>query len=138
MQVGADRPPDPDALVAGLTVVPEAGDDAAERLGARVEPRPAGVVLEAGDRPALSWDELGLEQDVADHPPLAGDGLVREEADAGHRVAVPARVAAAQQLVAATDGEQRRASGRRLLDPGPFATRSGAISACSRSWPPPM
>ena len=69
------------ALEAGLAVVAEAGDDAAERLGAGVEPRAAGMVLEARDRPPLTRDELALEQDVADHAPLAGDRLVREEAD---------------------------------------------------------
>ena len=67
------------------------------------------MVLEAGDRPSLTRDELALEQDVADHPLLAGHGLVREEADPRHRVAVAAEVAAPEQLVPAADREQRGA-----------------------------
>ena len=50
MQVGADRPADPAALVARLAVVTEACDDPPERNGARIEAGPAGVVLEAGER----------------------------------------------------------------------------------------
>ena len=98
------------ALEAALAVVAEAGDDAAERLGAGVEPRAAGVVLEARERAALARLELALEQHVADHPPLAGDRLERQQADAGHVLAVEAAVAAAEQLVAAAHGEQRGAA----------------------------
>ena len=56
MQVGPDGAIDAAPLVPRVAVVPEAGDDAAERLRTRVEPRPAGVVLEAGQRrsPATS------------------------------------------------------------------------------------
>ena len=50
MQVRADRAADAAALVAALAVVAEAGDHAPERLGALVEDRAAGVVLEAGQR----------------------------------------------------------------------------------------
>ena len=96
------------------------------------------MVLEAGDRPPLAGDELALEQDVADHPLLPGEGLVREEADARHRVAVAAQVATAEQLIAAADREQRGAVRDGLRDRRALATRSGAISACSRSCPPPM
>ena len=75
------------------------------------------MVLEAGDRPPLAGHELALEQDVADHPPLARDRLVREEADArAARVAVAVEIAAAEELVAAADGEQRRAAVDRRLD----------------------
>ena len=70
------------ALEAALAVVAEAGDDAAERLGARVEVRAAGVVLEPGERAPVAGAELALEQHVADHPPLAGDRVKREQADA--------------------------------------------------------
>ena len=51
VEVRADRAAGAAALEAALAVVAEAGDDAAERLGAGVEPRAAGVVLEAGERP---------------------------------------------------------------------------------------
>ena len=51
--------------------------------------------------------ELALEENVADHPLLSGDGLEREKADARHVLAVEAAVAAAEQLVSAADGEQR-------------------------------
>ena len=81
MQVRAERAPDAAALEAGRAVVAEAGDHAPERLGARVEDRPAGVVLEARERACLAV-ELALEQDVADHPALAGDRLEREDAGA--------------------------------------------------------
>ena len=70
-----------------LAVVAESGDDAAERLGARVEERAARVVLEAGQRAPLAGLELALEQDVADHPPLAGDRVQRKQADARQLVA---------------------------------------------------
>ena len=133
MQVRPDRAADADALVARLAVVPEAGDDAPERLRARIEPRPAGVVLEAGDRPSLTRDELALEQDVADHPLLAGEGLVREEADARHRVAVAAQVAAPEQLVAAADREQRGAVRDGLLDRRALRDEVGGDQRCSRS-----
>ena len=65
----------PRSLVAGLTVVPEACDDATERLGAVVETRAAGVVLEAGE--ALPGPVAGQE-DVADHPLLVGDRVQRQ------------------------------------------------------------
>ena len=110
MEVRADRAPEPAALEAALAVVAEAGDDAAERLGARVEARAAGVVLEARDRAHVAGLELGLEQHVADHPPLAGDRLERQQPDARHLLAVEAAVAAPEQLVAAADREQRRAA----------------------------
>ena len=59
--------------------------------------------------------ELALDQHVADHAALARDGLEREEADAGHVLAVEAAVAAAEQLVAAADREHGRASLDRLV-----------------------
>ena len=57
--------------------------------------------------------ELGLEQDVADHSPLAGDRVEREQADAGQLLAVPEAVEAAEQLVAAADRQHGRAALRR-------------------------
>ena len=78
------------------------------------------MVLEACDRPALPRHELALEQHVADHPPFPRDGLVREEPDAGERRAVAVEVAAAEQLIAAADGEQRCARRGGLLDRRPF------------------
>ncbi len=55
-------------------------------------------------------------QHVADHATLAGDRLQRQEADSRHALAVEAAVAAAEQLVAAADGERRRAAGDRLAE----------------------
>src|SRR5207247_8493947 len=46
VQVCADRPADAAALEAAFAVVAEAGNYAAERLRAGVEPSPAGMVLE--------------------------------------------------------------------------------------------
>ena len=69
------------------------------------------MVLEAGQRPPVARVELALEQDVADHAPLAGDRLEREEPDAGQLDAGQVAVEAAEQLVAAADGEQGRAAG---------------------------
>ena len=88
---------------------PWPASDASERRRARVEQRAAGVVLEARDRRRDAVAEVGLEQHVADQPPLAGDRLEREQARARHPRAVAAAVAAPEQLVAAADGEQRRA-----------------------------
>src|SRR5262249_60799256 len=72
VQVGANGATEPTALVAALTVVAEAGYDAPKRLRARIQDRPAGVVLEAGECLLSAGLELAFEQDVADHPPVAG------------------------------------------------------------------
>ena len=111
MQIRPDRAPEPAPLVAALPVVPEACDDSAERLGARVEASPARVVLEAGDRTRVARIELALEEHVADHPPLARDGLEGQQPDAGHVFAVEAAIAASEQLVAAAHRKERRAAG---------------------------
>ena len=111
MEVRADHAAETAALAAALAVVSEARDDATERRRSRIEPRPAGVVLEPGERPPLPRLELALEQDVADHPPLPGDGLERQQARTGHVLAVEAAVAAPEQLVAAADREHRRPAG---------------------------
>ena len=108
MPIGAAEPA---ALEAALAVVAEPEDHAAERLRAGIEQRAAGVVLEAGDRPPLARLELGVEQHVSDHPPVARHGLERQHAGARHLVALMAAIAAPEQLVAAAHGEQRRAAG---------------------------
>ena len=93
------------ALEARRPIVPESVDDAAERLGAGVQQRAARVVLEPGQRQTHAGLELALEQDVADHPRLAGDGLVRKERRARHERPVATAIPTAQELVAAADGE---------------------------------
>jgi hypothetical protein len=112
VQIGPDRAADATALRAARAVVAEARHDATERLGARVQRRSPRMVLEAGNRPALAGNELGIEQDIADHPTLACNRVQREQADAGQLLAVPEAVEAAQQLVAAADGEHRSAARR--------------------------
>src|SRR5205085_12612695 len=113
VQVRPDSAPDTATFEAALAVVAEAGNDAAERLRSPVEMRAAGVVLEAGEHPPDPGFELALEQDVADHAPLTGDRLEREEADAREVDAVEVAVRTAEQLVAAADSEQCRAVGDR-------------------------
>ena len=82
--------------------------------------------------------KLTLEQDVTDHPPLAGHRVQRKEADAGQLGSGPVAVELSEQLVAAADREQGGAPSTAALIVSPLAARSGAISACSRSCPPPM
>jgi hypothetical protein len=115
VEVRPDRTADAAAFEAALAVVPETRDDAAEGLSAWIEHRAPGVVLEAGQEPALAGLELALEEHVADHPALAGHRLVREEADARQYLAVTPAVGAAEQLVAAAHGEDHRAACGRLL-----------------------
>ena len=64
---------------------------------------------------AAARSNVALEQDVADHPPLAGDGVERQHAGAGQVAAVAVAVKPAEQLVAAADGEHRGAAGDGLL-----------------------
>ena len=108
VEIRADRAPDAAALETGLAVVAEARDDSPERLRAGIETRTACMVLETRDRPRLTRHELAGEQHIADHPPLAGLGLVGKEAGSGQGRAVSPPIAAAEQLVAAADCEQRR------------------------------
>ena len=115
VEVRADDAADAAALEAALAVVAEARQDATERLGAGVEMRAPGVVLEASERSLLAGLELALEQHVADHAPVARDGLEREQADSGHVLAVKAAIAAAEQLIAAADGERSGSAIHRLL-----------------------
>src|SRR5665647_1055908 len=107
VEIRPDRPSDAGAFEAALAVVSEAREDASERLGTGIEPGAAGVVLEARQRVADTGLELALEQDVADHPALAGHGLERQQADARHVLPVEAAIAAPEQLVAAAHGEER-------------------------------
>ena len=115
MQVRPDRAPEPAALEATLAVVSEPRHDPAEWRRAGIEPRPARVVLESRKRPPVVGIELALEQDVADHPAVTGDCLEREQAHAGHVLAVEAAVAAPEELVAAADGEHRSAAANGLV-----------------------
>src|SRR5437763_12375766 len=65
----------------------------------------------------IARPEPALEEDVADHPPLAGDGLERENARAGHVLAVEAAIAPAEELVAAAYREHGVAPSHRLPEP---------------------
>src|SRR5439155_7675955 len=114
VQVRPDRAPEPAALEAARAVVPEPRHDSPERGRTGIEPRPARVVLESGERLPVARIELALEQDVADHAAVAGDGLEREQADARHVLAMEAAIAAPEELVAAAHGEERSPAARRL------------------------
>src|SRR3954470_23775795 len=103
MEVGAEHAPGATALQATLPVVAEAGQHAAERLGAVLEDRPARVVLEAGERAPLARLERALEQDVADHPALAGDRVQRQQAHTGQLVAALVAVDVPEELISAAD-----------------------------------
>ena len=72
------------------------------------------MVLEARQRPRNAWIELGFQEDVPDHPPLAGHGVVGEKADPRELGARPVAVEAAEELVAAADGEERGSRVHRL------------------------
>ena len=69
------------------------------------------MILEARKRPA---GPLAVEQDVADHPPLAGDRVQRQQPDARQLDAVTVAIEAAEELITAADGENDAAAGRRL------------------------
>jgi hypothetical protein len=73
------------------------------------------VILEPGERQPLSRLELALDQDVADHAAVAGNGLEGEEADAGHVLAVETAVSPAEELIAAADGKHGGALRNRLV-----------------------
>ena len=113
--------------------LPKPGHDAAERLGARVQQRPAGVVLEAGHRAPLARIELALEQHVADHPPLPGDGDEREDARArqllaGHGRGSRGRAAGSRRRPRAPPRRSATSSAQRLAR----AQRDPARSAPAR------
>ena len=132
------RPSEPAALEPRRAVVPEPVHDAAERLGAGIEDRLPCVVLEAGElpfRPGSSSHSSRTSPIMRTSP---GDGLVGEQPGSRHERPVAATVAAARGA-----GSRRRpracatprACAARIASP--FAARSGAMSPCSRSWPPP-
>jgi hypothetical protein len=108
MEVRPHRGADARAFVAALAVVPEPRYDSAERLGAIIQPRDTGVVLEARERPANARLELAVEEAVADHPALARDRLQRKEPRAGQLRATPAAIETAEELVPAAHRQQRR------------------------------
>ena len=64
------------------------------------------MVLEAGQGPRITSFELALEEDVADHAPLAGDGVVGEKADPGQLRPRAVAVEAAEELIAAAYGQE--------------------------------
>ena len=139
VEIRADRAAGAAALEAALAVVAEAGDDAAERLGARIEQRPAAWFSKPASV-AVARLELALEQHVADHPPLARDRLERQQPDARH---APRRGSRGSRGRAAGSRRRPRAPPRRRRRPlraaaPPSPRGSRATSNCSRSWPPPM
>ena len=87
-----------------VAVVAEAADDAAERLGARVEDRAPGVVLEAGQRlarPRRSRAARRRSSAARPRPCASGSRPIP-----GSSLAGDVAVEAAEQLVAAADGEE--------------------------------
>jgi hypothetical protein len=83
------------------------------------------VVLEAGQRAPHPRLELALEQDVADHPSLAGDRVQGQKARAWQLVAALVAVEASEKLVAAADRESRRAVPDGLLQRRPQRRQRG-------------
>src|SRR5262245_66567976 len=108
MQIGSEGSVDPTALESVLSVVAEARDHLSERLGAVVEIRSARVVLEARERRRHAGFELALEEHVADHAPLTGDRVLGEEPDPWQLRPRAVAVEAAEKLVAAAAGQERR------------------------------
>src|SRR5262249_60217077 len=108
--LGRERASGRAALSDAVVPLPAAVAHAASRLRPLVEERAARVVLEPGQRAALTRLELALEQHVADHPSLARDGVQREQAHAGQLVAALVAVEAAEKLVAAGDGQETLAA----------------------------
>ena len=116
MEIGPEGVADPAAFEARRTVVSEAGHDPAQRQRAFVEDRPAGVVLEADDRPAVAGVELALDQHVADETPVTGHCVQWKDTGAGLLAPRTVTVVAAEQLVATADGERYGATGNRLRE----------------------
>ena len=103
MKVRSDRAAEPAALESRAAVVAESVYDPAEGLGAFIENRLARMILEARDLECSTRLEAALEQDVADHPYVSGDGLMGEQPGSWHERSVTATVAAPQELVSAAD-----------------------------------
>jgi hypothetical protein len=116
VEVRAHRSAESAALAAVLAVVPKACEHASEWLGPLVEEGPPSVVLETRESAPLSGIQLALEENVADHAPFTGDGVVREEADSGELCARTVAVEAPEQLIAATYGQERRVLGNGLAE----------------------
>src|SRR4029079_6463726 len=126
VEVRPDRPTDPASLEPRRAVIAVAGHAAPERLGAVVEDRPAGMVLEAGDRASATLRQRALQEDVADHPRVARYRLVGEEPDALQPRSVAAPDTAPKQLIAAADRQERGAALHGLSD------RTGAFGEIRR------
>ncbi len=103
VEVGAVDPAGTGALEPRASVVAEARDDPAERRCLRIQERAAAVILEARE---LLAGPLAVDEDVPDHPPLAGDRLERQQADPRQLGTRAVAVGAAEELVAAADGEE--------------------------------
>ena len=88
-----------------------------------------GVVLEARERLARPG---AVEQHVADHPRSPGDRVQRQDPDPRQLLACDVAVEAAEQLVAAADGEERRAVVDRLAQRVRLARRGRARRAPAR------
>ena len=114
MKIGADRPADAAALVAGVAVVPETGHDTAERLapGSR-RVRPAWFSKPATVRrwPGSSSQSSRTSPIIRRSPATVSCG----KRPTPGMSPVPVAVAAPEQLVAAADGEDRHAALDRLL-----------------------
>ena len=116
VEVRADRRPDARTLQAAFAVVPEPGYDTSDRLRTRVEPRHPGMILEPGQRLMHARLELAVQQTVSDHPSLARNRLVREQAHSRQLHAVPSAIEPSQQLIAAAHRKNRCPAGDRLAD----------------------
>src|SRR5205807_6853631 len=103
VQVRSDGTTDATAFPAALAVVPESCHHAAQRRGARVEPRAPRVILEPGECSPDARLEVALEQHVSDHPSLAGDGLEWKEPDPRQLDAAQVAVETAAQPGTAAD-----------------------------------
>ncbi len=121
MHVRADDAPPHAALAAVLAVVAAAVRDAPERRDAGAEARAPGVVLEADEALGAAAGQVAVDDHVADRARVAGERLEVDEARARDLVALVAAVAVAEQLVAAADGEQRRAVVERRAQRGRLA-----------------
>src|SRR5262245_54026194 len=106
VQVGADQVEAPDSLESVAPVVTVTVQDPAERLRTRAEVRAPAVVLEPGQHPA-SLSEIHLDRDVADQPRAGfAYGLEVGDPEAGDRL-LAELIAVPEQLIAATDGQER-------------------------------
>src|SRR2546427_9257431 len=122
MQVATDDPALHGALGLVLAVIAVPDDDGPERLRARAEVRPPGVVLEPDEIRVGSVDE-----EVPDEARVAGACRHVENPDAGNRRPSLGKVLVTQELVPATHREDRRTAVHGLLERG--AVPSSQVSA---------